>query len=212
MAAFTAEPASSTEPVPATSQHAFTLRPPSTKPFHTSSAYPTSPPSIEWLDGTWHVTHSTLPMWTKARNVQIKYTPIAQGSANASPVSLDDLVTYQGLDSDKIKSLHGLGKPEEGGWAWHWRGKGWLMIASSRWEVLGYGEDDSKNKWVVTYFAKTMFTPAGVDLYSRDPGGLAKETVEGIKKGLVGLGHEEVGKLANELFEIKMDKGRVGKE
>lgn len=151
-------------------------------------------------------------MWRKARNVQIKYTPVTQGSDNASPVPLDDLVTYQGLDGDKIKSVHGLDKPEEGGWAWHWRGKGWLMIASSRWEVLGYGEDNIKNKWVVTYFAKTMFTPAGVDLYSRDPGGLSKETVEGIKKALVGLGHEEVGKLADELFEVKMDKGREGKE
>jgi hypothetical protein len=88
-----------------------------------------------------------------------------------------------------------------------------LMIASSKWEILGYGDEEGtgseggvKNGWVVTYFAKTLFTPAGVDIYSR-VGALKPETVEGIKAGLVGLGGD-VEKLANEMFEIKMDGDR----
>jgi hypothetical protein len=51
-----------------------------------------------------------------------------------------------------------------------------------------------------------MFTPAGVDLYSRK-GGLSAQTVEGIKKGLEGLGGD-VAKLAGELFEVAMDGDR----
>jgi hypothetical protein len=91
--------------------------------------------------------------------------------------------------------------------AYHWRGKGWLMIASSKWEILGWGEEEGTgNSWVVTYFAKTLFTPAGVDFYSRK-GGLTPQTVEGIKAGLGGLGGE-VANLAGELFEVAMDADR----
>lgn len=29
------------------------------------------PPSLEWLAGTWHFTHSTLPIWKDKRNVRV---------------------------------------------------------------------------------------------------------------------------------------------
>lgn len=91
--------------------------------------------------------------------------------------------------------------------AYNWRGKGWLVIASSKWEILGYGQEEGTgNSWVVTYFAKTLFTPAGVDFYSRE-GALTAQTVESIKAGLAGLGGD-VAKLAGELFEVKMDGDR----
>lgn len=78
------------------------------------------------------------------------------------------------------------------------------MIASSKWEILGYGEEEGTgNSWVVTYFAKTLFTPAGVDFYSRK-GKLTEQTIEGIKAGLAGLGGD-VAKLAADLFEIKIE-------
>lgn len=94
--------------------------------------------------------------------------------------------------------------------AYNWRGKGWLAIASSKWEILGYGDDDGQgagqNSWVVTYFAKTLFTPAGIDIYSRK-GKLRPEMVEEIKAGLAGLGGD-VAKLAGEVFEVAMDEGK----
>ena len=161
-------------------------------------------------------------MWKKSRNVQIKYTPIA----GTSPLQVDDLVTYQGLSSTHVKKVHGVDKPFEvpntapasssegagdaqvASMAYTWRGKGLLMIASSKWEILGYGDElATGNGWVVTYFAKTLFTPAGVDLYSRK-GNLTAETVESIKAGLAGLGGD-VAKLAGELFEVKMDGDRT---
>ena len=90
-----------------------------------------------------------------------------------------------------------------------WRGKGWLMIASSRWEILGYGEEEGTgNSWVVTYFAKTLFTPAGVDFYSRK-GKLREETVEGIKEAIKGLGGD-VAELGSKVFEVAYDGAREG--
>ena len=160
--------------------------------------------------------------------MRIKYTQIA----GTAPAHIDDVVTYQSLSSTKIKTVHGVDKPfsvpntaapsagaagaeagvaadvDVASLAYHWRGKGLLMIASSKWEILGYGEEEATgNSWVVTYFAQTMFTPAGVDFYSRK-GSLSPETVEGIKSELAGLGGE-VEKLATKLFEVRMDEDRT---
>ncbi len=59
--------------------------------------------------------------------------------------------------------IHGIDTPDGLG-AWRWRGKGLLKIASSRWEILGWGERNGE-KWVVTWFAPSLFTPMGIDLY-----------------------------------------------
>ncbi|KAH8712270.1 hypothetical protein GQ44DRAFT_730693 [Phaeosphaeriaceae sp. PMI808] len=171
------------------------------------------PPSLSWFQGSWNVTHSTLPMWKKNRNVRITYTPVN----NTSPPQIDDLVTYQPIGSEEVKEVRGVDKPfhvpntaakegdeEAASMAYSWRGKGWLVIASSKWEVLGYGDEEgTENSWVVTYFAKTLFTPAGVDFYSRK-GPLTPQTVEIIRSALAGLGGN-VAKLADQLFEVKMD-------
>ncbi|KAF2179344.1 hypothetical protein K469DRAFT_641139 [Zopfia rhizophila CBS 207.26] len=194
-----------------------TLRAPSSlKPTNeTSTGEIAVPPNLAWLEATWHVTHSTLPMWKKNRNVQINYTIIP----NTSPAHIDDLVTYQSISGTKVKTVHGVDKPfspsnentgrEQASLGYNWRGKGLLAIASSKWEILGYGEEQgSGNRWVVTYFAKTLFTPAGVDIYSKDKQGLSKRTVEAIKAALAALGGD-VANLAKDLFAITMDNARV---
>lgn len=191
-----------------------TLRAPSSLPA-TEPSPSIAPPSLQWLSGPWNVTHSTLPMWKKNKNVVITYTPIP----STSPPQLDDVVTYQPISSNSKKTVHGVDKPfsvpntAEGGegegasLAYNWRGKGWLMIASSKWEILAYGDEEGTgNAYVVTFFAKTMFTPSGVDVYSRK-GVLKAETVEAIKAGLAGLGGQ-VANLAKELFEVAMDEDR----
>lgn len=173
-------------------------------------------PTIEWLSETWHVTHSTLPMWKSKRNVRIQYTPLDPSSPSISKENtdrLDDFVSYQGLKSDKVSTVHGVDKcasSGDGRGEWDWRGKGWLMIASSHWEVMGWGEESGTgNKWLVTEFAKTLFTPAGIDVYSRDRGGLQTETLEGIKQALEGIEDADVRKLAPQIFEIKSDDSRT---
>ncbi|KAL1646555.1 hypothetical protein SLS58_003141 [Diplodia intermedia] len=192
-----------------------TLHPPITTAADPAGVQPAQPvPAPAWLQGKWHVTHSTLPMWRSKRNVTITYTPVADST------KLDDLVEYQALDGggDKLKSVHGVDAPAAGcaGWAWDWRGKG-------RWEVLGYGDEDGeaqaavggaqvqspeRRQWVVTYFAKTLFTPAGIDLYSRHPDGLRPGTVRAIEEALARVEDEGVRKLAADLFEVKMDGAR----
>lgn len=160
-------------------------------------------------------------MWRKNTHVTITYTRIP----STSPPQLDDLVTYRPLNSSKVKTVRGVDKPisvsntetttegtentaqgegteELASLAYGWRGKGWLAIASSKWEILGYGvEEGTGNRWVVTFFAKTLFTPEGVDVYSRE-GRLKEETVGGIKRGLEGLGGR-VAELGRGLFEVE---------
>lgn len=72
------------------------------------------------------------------------------------------------------------------------------MIASSQWQVLGY---DERAGWAVTYFSKTLFTPAGMDLYARDPTAVNKELIEEILKAARETGGE-IGKLAEGFFEV----------
>ena len=168
-----------------------------------------TPPTTAWLSGTWHVTHSTLPMWSSKRNVTITYEslPSTPGTTSQNNTDrLDDIVSYQPLTSEKVKTVNGIdtasGKDAR---AWDWRGKGWLKIASSHWEVLGWGELDGGGQWAVTYFAKTLFTPAGIDVYSREKSGVPEEVLEGIKASLGGIADAGVKKLAGEIFEVKRD-------
>jgi hypothetical protein len=159
-----------------------------------------NPPTNDFITGTWHVTHSSLPLWKGKRNVNITYKLLPEESGVQK---IDDLVQYQALDSEKIKSVHGVDTPTPGNpGAWDWRGKGWLMIASSHWECLGFGLTDDGNQWIITYFAKTLFTPAGIDIYSRSKEGLPQETVDGILATLKGFGVENITELANGAFQI----------
>ncbi|KAF1357518.1 hypothetical protein EJ07DRAFT_78694, partial [Lizonia empirigonia] len=195
----------------------------------TRSSAPSTPPPLTWLTTSWNVTHSTLPMWKKFRNVRITYTALS--TPNGGATHLDDTVTYQPLSrsKSKISTVRGVDKPDDStsstsstqpphdflaSACYTWRGRGWLMIATSRWEILGWGDEpatgntDTGNSWVVTYFAKTLFTPAGVDVYSRR-GVLRPETVAGIQRALEELGGEVAG-LAGGMFEVAYDGEREG--
>lgn len=86
------------------------------------------------------------------------------------------------------------------------RGKGWLMIASSKWQLLGYHvvpysspAPPEEPEWVVTYFASTLFTPAGLDIYSRTSTALSDEFVKRIV--------EETEKVGGEVAELVKDGG-----
>ena len=191
-------------------------------------------PDLPWLCGTWHVTHSTLPMWKNKRNVRIAYTRLPGNK-------LDDLVTYQNLKSKELHSVHGIDTPKKDG-AYLWRGKGLLKIATSRWEVLGWGgggahaapihpagtetvqvsaptvEEEDAEQWVVTYFAKTPFTPAGIDIYSRKSTGLSMATMGKLRTALARLDGRKsqaakpkngLGQLVDQIFEVRIDDARA---
>ncbi|RYP31221.1 hypothetical protein DL767_005850 [Monosporascus sp. MG133] len=150
------------------------------------------PPPLEWLYRTWSVTHSTLSMWQSAKNVRITYKPYE--ADKSSSLALDDLVQYEKKGSQSgVKTVEGIDRPDpDCPGAWDWRGKGWLRIASSHWEVLGYGERPlaaaeggaGVERWVVTWFAPTLFTQEGLDIYSDRREGLSRETLEAIMEAL----------------------------
>lgn len=91
------------------------------------------------------------------------------------------------------KSIKGIDTPDGDG-AWNWRGKGWLKVASSHWEVLGWGEVEGE-RWVVTWFAPSLFTPAGLDIYSSRKEGLSEGLYGKIMKGLEALEATEMAEL-----------------
>lgn len=163
-------------------------------------------PPLEWLEGTWSVTHSTLPMWRKAKNVRITYKILPPSSPDG-PVCLDD--TVESVPTEKTwmpqpKAIHGVDTPEGDG-AWAWRGKGLLKIASSRWEVLGWGEREDE-RWVVTWFAPSLFTPAGVDVYSSRKEGVSEGLYGDIEGALQELGAKEVAELCkSEMMAVKIE-------
>ena len=175
------------------------FRAPSTSPSPIPSATFT-PPSMDFLAGPWHVTHSTLPMWKSNKNIVITYTALS-----SPPGSIDDLVTYNPLSSNKRKTVRGVDTPDATIPAkYQWRGKGLLKIASSQWEVLGYG--DEEGGWAVTYFQKTLFTPAGIDVYSRGKGGLSEGLIRKIREAMRTVQEEGFKKLEKEIFEIRHDR------
>lgn len=150
------------------------------------AAGPSAPPTIEWLTGTWTVTHSTLAMWRSARNVRISYKPIAaKGDGRAR---IDDLVEYEPSNKTGVlKTVEGVDTQASDG-SWDWRGKGWLFFVSSHWELLAWGEgttaDGKPEKWAVTWFAPTVFTKEGLDIYSNQREGLSEETYKRIDEAL----------------------------
>ncbi|KAK5660728.1 hypothetical protein OQA88_12093 [Cercophora sp. LCS_1] len=154
--------------------------------YASSSGISFKPPSLEWLTRTWSVTHSTLSMWRSARNVRITYKPLPP-SKDGARERIDDLVEYEKLDGKGVvKSVAGTDTVETVGDAtsWNWRGKGLLGLLTSHWEVLGWGErtlvDGTTERWVVTWFAATLFTKEGLDIYCDRKEGVSQETVDAI--------------------------------
>ncbi|OAA70077.1 hypothetical protein LEL_09893 [Akanthomyces lecanii RCEF 1005] len=166
----------------------------SAKPAATAAAAATTsspppPPPVDWLTGTWTVTHSTLSMWRSARNVRITYAPLAaKGDGRAR---IDDLVEYEPTSKQGVlKTVTGVDtRSSDAGGGWDWRGKGWLFFVSSHWEVLGWGETpDGAERWAVTWFAPTMFTKEGIDVYSSRREGISEGVYAEIDRALRGLG------------------------
>lgn len=128
--------------------------------------------------------------------------------------------------------MKGIETPIEEGqpghqWAYNWKGEGLLLKAAgtSRWEILGFGEEEGKGApvdaaaqevsaegelegqkktvWIVTYFSKTLFTPAGMDVYCRKKEGVSEATLQSIKDAIAEMDDPSIKKLAGEMFAVK---------
>jgi hypothetical protein len=190
------------------------IRTPSSHTYSTSKTTTESTlksPPFEWISTTWNVSYSSLPLWKGKQNVRITYSLCGPAPQDPSKMpTLDDHVESQKLGQTKTSHIHGISRPVEVkglafGLAYSWRGKGLLKIASSDWEILGYGSDNhaaEPNDWVVTFFSKTLFTPAGIDIYTRTKANLSDETLDAIKSALATLSDEKFTTIVNSIFEI----------
>ncbi|KAH6620760.1 hypothetical protein B0J18DRAFT_207296 [Chaetomium sp. MPI-SDFR-AT-0129] len=115
----------------------------------------------------------------------------------------------------KVKRIQGVDTAvtKGDGGSWDWRGSGMLFFVGSHWEVLGWGErplatvpssssqgqeengdgaEAEVERWVVTWFAPTVFTAEGLDVYSdRREGvseGLARDVLAELKRVCKGQG------------------------
>lgn len=107
------------------------------------------------MDGTWYVVRTSLPFWRTRTDPAISYTPLPDGRVT-------DTVTYRRSGRDKI--VVGIDTPVDGGWVW--RGLGPVTRrTTSNWRFVAGGDQD----WAVSYFARTLFTPFGIDIVWRSP-------------------------------------------
>lgn len=152
-------------------------------------------------------------MWKSKRNVKITYTILPSASSatqSQAPPRLDDLVQYQGLGAtDKVKSIRGEDTVCDNAQLdeWKWQGKDSILVkfVTSHWQVLGWGTAESGAQWVVTYFAKTMWTAAGIDIYCHTADGITPELLSEIKAGLAQVQQPGFAELASKIFDIKHD-------
>jgi hypothetical protein len=154
-------------------------------------------------------------LWKDKKNIRITYAKYevknTQNTGQMPP--LDDHVQYQKIGHEKVNHVRGISRPVdlagvEHGLAFSWRGKGLLMIATSDWEILGWGQDDQADpasQWAVTYFGKTLFTPAGIDIYSRSIHGVSSSTLAKIKQELTMLLGGELSGISDAIFEIPQE-------
>ncbi|KAK0526731.1 hypothetical protein OC834_004094 [Tilletia horrida] len=97
-----------------------------------------------------------------------------------------------------LRGLNKLDAKATNGATFHWTGLGWLRLLSAHWQVIGasphFGNASAPADepiWLVTYFSKSLFTPAGVDIYVRNPSKLSDETYGAIVAALEKLEAKE---------------------
>jgi len=101
-------------------------------------------------------------MWLKGDKTHptFTYTLMEKGGE----IGLLDEVTY--LKKGKKKQIIGFDRPvDESHMKFIWRGKGLLSLLTSRWEILFFNPDE---EWAIIHFEKTLFTPEGYDVISRE--------------------------------------------
>lgn len=124
------------------------------------------------LEGKWFINQSNFPMWLKGYKTSptFNYTIVKKKKGTF----LMDRVEY--VKNGKAKSINGIDKPlSASNTEFIWRGNGILRILKSKWKILYI---DTKSQWAIIYFEKTLFTPEGYDIISRNktlPADLARD-------------------------------------
>lgn len=110
------------------------------------------------LCGTWQIVATSLPFWQSRSDPAVTYAPLPDGRVL-------DAVSYSRGGKERLV----LGVDTAVAEGWEWRGLQPLTRwSTSRWRIVAAGgEGGGADEWAVTAFEKTLFTPAGVDIYCR---------------------------------------------
>lgn len=112
--------------------------------------------------GKWYLAFSNFPMWKDKHihGVSFNYTPMVKDNKPC----LHDVVEYK--NKHKEKSIIGIDEYEEKEpRIFKWRGSGLLRWFTSTWQVEWMNE---MKTCAIISFNKTWFTPAGLDIITRD--------------------------------------------
>ncbi|MDI1463214.1 hypothetical protein QEZ54_19725 [Catellatospora sp. KI3] len=115
----------------------------------------------EALPGRWRVLATTFPMWRSGRRLQPTFR---YGLVADEPLTLSDEVTYR-TRGGATKRIVGVDRFDPATGVFTWRGRGWLLVLSSRWQVEHLSDD---RNLIVLSFARSLVTPAGLDVIGRD--------------------------------------------
>ncbi|TXN32823.1 hypothetical protein [Lacisediminihabitans profunda] len=139
------------------------------------------------LPGTWRIGATNFPFWLNGDRLSPTFT---YELAKTGPLSLRDTVEWTTPDG-RERRLVGVDRWR--GDDFRRRGKGVLALTSSRWSVTGVSEDSTI---VVIRYSKTLFSPAGVDVVTREGADAhtLRTRVAESPEGL-GLTHEEFASL-----------------
>lgn len=84
-----------------------------------------------------------------------------------------------------------------------WRGRGWLKLISSHWEILGHGDLEESGQWMVIHGQKSIATPAVINLYTRKKEGLREDMRKEAQAALEGLGDEHLLALVRTMYLVR---------
>lgn len=111
------------------------------------------------LPGTWTIAATNFPMWLTGERGEPRFT---YGLVSRQPLVLSDEVAYLNAVGE---SKQIIGNDTWKGGEFVWRGKGILRLFTSRWTVAATSADGAV---VVIRFSKSLATPAGVDILTRE--------------------------------------------
>lgn len=126
-------------------------------------------------------------MWLSGERRSPKFS---YGLVSSSPLVLTDDVSYETVSRDE---KHILGKDTFSNGQFVWRGKGLLGLVSSRWSVAGARKDGTV---IAIRFAKTIATPAGIDILVRDDADVEARALVAASSAEFGLTPEDFASLS----------------
>ena len=141
---------------------------------------------------------SSNTFWKDKRNVRLNYTPLSN--------HIDDRVCYQTMTSDVVKFLDGKDIPSDSAIGiYTWQGKGFLRIASARWEVLSFTSRPETGDWMLVFAHKSMFTSPAVNILCRNQGGLCESDLQSLETWIPSVEDASFQQAARGLVNIKQD-------